>query len=461
MNIIAWGYNSHGQCTIPSPNIEFVEVAGGGYHSLGLKSDCSIVTWGNNDYGQCNGLDGGPPFGFIAIAAGLWHSMGLKPGHFIITWGRNLFGECTVPSPNTDFMVIAAGNYHSLGLRSNGSIAAWGWDYYGQCDVPEPNTYFVKMAGGGYHTLGIRPTAASCDLFISGPQQITTSGDLFIHGLEACTTSGDLLVHGHEDLTASEDLFVCGHRSLSTSGDLFIHGHHGLSTSKDLFIYGHEDSTASDDLFTHGHDNSIASGTLFIANYYVGSSITLLINGYEPRPALVCPILDPTATIQIKASLITTYQTLIDDLIDQLGKDVLLEFDPIRAPCPNCEYDIVRKRSTGVYKVGGPRPFARGRQCPYCKGHGFTETEVNKTIKCLTKWNPNDAEDFGIVVEQKQGIVRLKTYLTEADDLMRTKTIVVDYDIVSQMKLRVRLIKGPIPVGLREDRYCISFWRLI
>jgi len=189
--------------------------------------------------------------------------------------------------------------------------------------------------------------------------------------------------------------------------------------------------------------------------------INLFIGGYEPKPSVSCPSLDPTSAIQIKDSLITTYQSYIDSLVNQLGKNVYLEFDPIRDVCPNCEYDTLRKRSTGIYKPGGPRPFDRGRKCPYCKGHGFIETAVNKCIKCLLKWNPKDAANYGISVSQTKGIVRLKTYLTEADDLSRAKTVIVNHDIVSQMKLRVRLIMGPIPVGLREDRYCISFWELV
>jgi len=190
-------------------------------------------------------------------------------------------------------------------------------------------------------------------------------------------------------------------------------------------------------------------------------NLGFFINGYEPKPALACPALDATASIQIKDSLIIIYQSRIDALINQLGKNVYLEFTPIREPCPNCEYDTMRKRSTGVYKAGGPRPFARSRKCPYCKGRGFTETPVNKCIKCLIKWNPEDAKDYGISVSKTGGIVRLKTYLTEADDLSRAQTVIVNHDIVSQMKLKVKLVQGPIPVGLREDRYCISFWELI
>lgn len=244
------------------------------------------------------------------------------------------------------------------------------------------------------------------------------------------TTSGDLFINGHKPISGSNNLFIDAYGLISDSITLNIHG------GQDLWLY------------------TIAYGV-------INDNLNFFINGYEPKPTLSCPILDPTASIQIKDSLIDIYQSRIDALINQLGKNIYLEFDPIRESCPNCTYDTFRKRSTGIYKVGGPRPFARGRKCPYCKGRGFTETEVNKCIKCLIKWSPKEIKNFGITVTRRKGIVRLKAFLTDADDLKRAKTIIVNHDIVDKMKLRMRLIKGPTPVGLREDRYCISFWELI
>lgn len=34
---IAWGWNDDGHCNVPGPNNDFVAVAGGGYHSLGIR----------------------------------------------------------------------------------------------------------------------------------------------------------------------------------------------------------------------------------------------------------------------------------------------------------------------------------------------------------------------------------------------------------------------------------------
>jgi len=301
------------------------------------------------------------------------------------------------------------------------------------------------------------------DMFTIGRKDNASETTFYICGSVDSQASGNLFVHGYVDSQASSDLFTYGYTDSQASVNLFMHGHNATANFVDLLIGGSGGTGISGDLFVDGFDNIIASKNLFI-NGSMGfeyDNLPLIINGLRSRPEVSCPIIDPTASIQISSDLIDIYQSRIDALINQLGKNVYLEFTPIREPCPNCEYDTMRKRSTGVYKAGGPKSFARGLKCPYCKGRGFTETPVNKCIKCLIKWNPEDAKNYGISVSKMGGIVRLKTYLTEANDLSRAQTVIVNHDIVNQMKLKVKLVQGPIPVGLREDRYCITFWELI
>jgi hypothetical protein len=73
---VAWGYNYHGACDVPSPNTGFIDITGGADHSLGLKSDGSIVSWGDDYYGQCSVPS--PNCGFTALAAGGHQSIGLR-----------------------------------------------------------------------------------------------------------------------------------------------------------------------------------------------------------------------------------------------------------------------------------------------------------------------------------------------------------------------------------------------
>jgi len=61
---------------VPAPNAGFVVVAGGGWHSLGVKADGSIVAWGGNDCGQCDVPV--PNTGFVAVAGAWCYSLGLR-----------------------------------------------------------------------------------------------------------------------------------------------------------------------------------------------------------------------------------------------------------------------------------------------------------------------------------------------------------------------------------------------
>jgi hypothetical protein len=123
-----------------------------------------IVAWGNNDVGQCDVP--APNNAFVAVAGGGWHSLGLKAGGSIVAWGYNYSGQCNVPAPNTGFVAVAAGYGHSLGLKADSSIVAWGGNWNGQCNVPAPNSGFVAIAGGWYHSLSL--TAFYGDLNCDG-----------------------------------------------------------------------------------------------------------------------------------------------------------------------------------------------------------------------------------------------------------------------------------------------------
>jgi len=253
-----------------------------------------------------------------------------------------------------------------------------------------------------------------------------------------------------------------GATTISNDIDLFIHGRDSESNSIDLFLSGIVLVSNDINLFILGPiliDDSI---NLFVKqNDQATSGIDLFIRGLQTPNNQACPALDPTLPIQIGDDLIEIYQSRIDSLINQLGKNVLLEFNPITQPCTNCEFDVISGKSKGIYKVGGPIPFPRGQKCPYCKGIGFLEEPVYKCIKCLIQWNPKDAKTYGISVSDPLSIVRFKGFLTDGDDMARAKSAIANYDIDDLMKFRVKLIKEPIIVGLRESRYIIAFWRLM
>ena len=71
---VRWGGIFSAQETGPVTPGTFIAIAGGGYHSLGLRADGTLVGWGNNGSGQINVPEGI----FSAIAAGGYHSLALR-----------------------------------------------------------------------------------------------------------------------------------------------------------------------------------------------------------------------------------------------------------------------------------------------------------------------------------------------------------------------------------------------
>lgn len=331
----------------------------------------------------------------------------------------------------------------------------------------------IDLFIGGYNT-----SSGDTTLFIGGYQSVSGDIPLFIYGHD--NTSGDILLYINGHIIGSGDipLFIGGHIMSSSDTTLFIGGDESASSNVDLYIYGRDNTSGSCDLFIHGHIGSSGDTTLFISGHEVVSGdislvmtgsgiipdsgmITLVINGYEPKESTACPILDPTATVQIPTSIIDIYQGRVDALLNQVGKNVTLQFDPIITDCPNCEFDPIRKRSSGHYVAGGPSPFEYGRRCPYCKGKGIIEEDAELCIKCLIAWNPTNVAKFGISVQKNAEIVKLKTLVDNAPDLQRAKIAIIDRQVIDLVKYKARLVRGPYPIGLREDRYCISFWRTI
>ena len=114
------------------------------------QSTGSIVGWGSQVVVEPSALDG-----LVGVAGGGHHSLGLKSDGTIVAWGNNAHGQCDVPAPNGDFVRVAGGGSHSLGLKSDGTIVAWGRNDEGQCDVPASGADFVAVAGRGQHSLGL------------------------------------------------------------------------------------------------------------------------------------------------------------------------------------------------------------------------------------------------------------------------------------------------------------------
>jgi len=153
---------------------DVVAIAGGGHHTIALKSDGTVWAWGDNYYGQLGdgnsggvdslydpGIDSNTPVqvlgpggsGFltdvIAVATRNCHTVALKSDGTVWAWGPNGYGRLgdgTTTDRNTpvlvvgpggtgyltDVIAIAAGGGHTVVLKSDGTVWTWGWNGLGQ-----------------------------------------------------------------------------------------------------------------------------------------------------------------------------------------------------------------------------------------------------------------------------------------------------------------------------------------
>ena len=148
--VVAWGDTTY----VPVGLSNVVAIAGGGLHSLALKSDRTVFAWGDNFSGQTN-----IPVGLsnvVAIAGGGYHSLALKSDGTVAAWGRNLEGQTNVPVGLSNVVAIVGGGLHSLALKSDGTVAVWGYSYYYLTTIPVGWSNVLAIAGGLYHILALK-----------------------------------------------------------------------------------------------------------------------------------------------------------------------------------------------------------------------------------------------------------------------------------------------------------------
>ena len=149
-------------------------------------------------------------------------------------------------------------------------------------------------------------------------------------------------------------------------------------------------------------------------------------------------VLDLTGVVPI-------YQNAIDSIIDQMGKNVTLYFKPTVTGSTASNTDGIRGESKlPSFKQGTP-----------------TVTQNTMVVKCLIKYNPKDFNSFGVNANIPNGLMRLKTFLSYLPDLRRCEFVVPNSDVEDMIKTKYKLAREPIPIGLQEDRYCVTFWERV
>jgi hypothetical protein len=148
--VVAAGYNEYGELVV-SDWMDIVQVLAGTYHTVGLKADGTVVTVGWCVYQQCAVDDWTD---IIQVSGSYYHTLGLRSGGSVVAVGSNDYRQCDVGGW-TDIVQVGAGCRHTVGLKSDGSVVAAGSNDYGQCDLGGWAD-IIQVAAGCLHTVGLR-----------------------------------------------------------------------------------------------------------------------------------------------------------------------------------------------------------------------------------------------------------------------------------------------------------------
>lgn len=171
----------------------------------------------------------------------------------------------------------------------------------------------------------------------------------------------------------------------------------------------------------------------------------------------------PTLSISQRTSITEAF----DWLIDELGKNCTLVYQPIQTECPNCQQDTATGRSSNIYKFGGPIPFTEGI-CPYCSGAGYISTEQTEVIKLRLIWKekdvalPNYSPYVGkatIPVFAPGGTLETRGYMRDIPKIQRTTFLLAQNPLDGYKHWRYeRLTEPGDNFAIIQNRYFSCMW---
>ena len=140
----------YGSLAVTTQDVQFLQVALGGSHTLAIRPDGTLWAWGNNGNGQVGTITGalspeqiGTDNHWAYVAAGSTHSVAVKSDGTLWAWGLNTSGQLgdgTTIQQNAPeqigsdnhWLAVAGGGNHTVALKTDGTLWAWGLNTNGQ-----------------------------------------------------------------------------------------------------------------------------------------------------------------------------------------------------------------------------------------------------------------------------------------------------------------------------------------
>ncbi len=163
----------------------------------------------------------------------------------------------------------------------------------------------------------------------------------------------------------------------------------------------------------------------------------------------------------IDAATRATITDALDDIISVFGKKCRLVYPARWVACANCLPDPVGKKSSNVWRTGGPVPFSAGSICPQCQGKGQRAEEVSEEILLKIEWDPKKfwRPISNANVRSPASFCQTKGYVSDYPRLKRAEFLFIQLPIEPYVHVRMSLAGEPIsPGNIVQDRYLIADW---
>jgi len=148
------------------------------------------------------------------------------------------------------------------------------------------------------------------------------------------------------------------------------------------------------------------------------------------------------------------FKKTIKNVVDNLGRKIIIYLPDSRSECPNCYFDKISGKGTGIAKSspGDPYYFITGR-CPVCYNKGVITTSRRRCIEGLVIWNPqsNALNNFTFTEAGMEGAtkVELKTDPRHLDIIKNSKYVMID-------GIKCKLAGPPLLRGLGNKSLLIA-----
>lgn len=157
---------------------------------------------------------------------------------------------------------------------------------------------------------------------------------------------------------------------------------------------------------------------------------------------------------EIPESTIEAHEYVADALIEgPLGHKCDLIYPTTKnSTCPNCVYSPRKRKSSNMYKTGGPVFFKNNTICPWCGGSGKSSKPVTEEISLRIYWSQKDWVVSG-PVESPESSAMVIGFMKDLPKIEKADRILLNKENDVFRKWVCERSGEATPWGLAQNRY--------